>query len=389
MQIEIVQEQLAKMGSDGWLLYDFQGMNPIARKLVGLRGNLLTRRWFYWIPRRGKPSIVCHRIEQHGFQSLDGRLHPFKSWDEMIQILKEVLQGATTIAMEYSPNGSIPYVSRVDAGTLEMVRSLGTRVISSANLVQYFEASWSQAQFQMHLEASRCLMEILVETFEKVRHSLGIGCGVTEYELQQFMLEKYGEHSLYSFSAPIVAVNQNSGNPHYEPSRENSSPIRKGDLLLVDFWAKLQKPEAVYGDYTWVAYLGEVIPDRYLAIWEIVKGARDAASAFVKSRYPTDPLQGWEVDSVAREFIQQRGYGEYFIHRTGHNIGEEDHGNGANMDSLETRDERLLLPHTCFSIEPGIYLPEFGIRSEINVYLDDAMVVITGEPVQQEVVRIY
>ena len=389
MQRETVQEQLAKMDLDGWLLYDFQGLNPIARKLVGLRGNLLTRRWFYWIPRIGEPAIVCHRIEQHEFQSLDGRLHPFKSWDDMIRILKEVLQGATTIAMEYSPNGSIPYVSRIDGGTLEMVRNLGTRVISSADLVQYFEARWSRAQFQMHLEASRSLMRILEATFEKVKASLGVGCGVTEYELQQFMLERYVEEGLFTFSAPIVAANQNSGNPHYEPSRENSLPIRKGHFLLVDFWAKLKKPEAVYADYTWVAFLDEVIPDRYLAIWEIVRGARDAASAFVKSRYPKDPPQGWEVDSIARKFIQRKGYGEFFIHRTGHNIGEEDHGNGANMDSLETKDERLLLPHTCFSIEPGIYLPEFGIRSEINVYLDDDTVVITGEPVQQEVVRIY
>ena len=389
MQTEMVQNQLAKMGLAGWLLYDFQGINPIARKLVGIRGSLLTRRWFYWIPQFGTPAIVCHRIEQHGFQSLEGRLYPYKSWDEMIQTLKEVLRGATTIAMEYSPNGLIPYVSRVDAGTMEMARSLGVQVVSSADLVQYFEARWSQAQFQMHLEASRCLMEVLAETFERVRSSLSIGHGISEYDLQQFMLERYGNRGLCSFSPPIVAVNQNSGNPHYEPTRENSSPIRKGDLLLIDFCAKLSLPEAVYADYTWVAYLGELIPDRYLNVWEAVKGARDAASAFVKSCYPTVPLQGWQVDNVAREFIKQRGYGDFFIHRTGHNIGENDHGNGANLDNLETKDERLLLAHTCFSIEPGIYLPEFGIRSEINVYLDDVKVVITGEPVQQEVLRIY
>ena len=332
---------------------------------------------------------MCHRIEQHGFQSLEGRLCPFKSWDEMIQLLKEVLQGASSIAMEYSPNCSIPYVSRVDAGTVEMIRGLGMCVVSSANLVQFFEASWSQAQFQTHLEAGRLLMQTLFETFEEVRNCLRIGCSLTEYELQQFMLRKYEERNLYSFSPPIVAVNQNSGDPHYEPSQPHSSPIRKGDLLLIDFWAKLRQPEAVYADYTWVAYLGEVVPERQLAIWETVKGARDAAAAFVTSHYPNDPIQGWQVDTVARDFITQKGYGEFFIHRTGHSIGEEDHGNGANMDSLETRDERLLLPHTCFSIEPGIYLPEFGIRSEINVYLNETDVSITGDPVQQEITRIY
>lgn len=389
MQIAVVQEQLARMGLDGWLLYDFQGLNPIARKLVGSRGNLLTRRWFYWIPQKGSPAILCHQIERNGFQCLEGHLRPFKSWHEMIQTLKETLQGFNTVAMEYSPNCSIPYVSRVDAGTLELVRSLGIRVVSSADLVQFFEASWSQAQFQMHLEASQLLMKTIAETFEEVRSRLRTGRSLTEYELQQFMLSKYAERNLYTFSPPIVAVNQNSGNPHYEPSQQNSSLIGKGDFLLIDFWAKLDRPESVYADYTWVACLGEVVPQRYLAIWETVKGARDAAIAFVKSHYPDDPVQGWQVDMVARDLIEQKGYGEFFIHRTGHSIGEEDHGNGANMDSLETKDERLLLPHTCFSIEPGIYLPDFGIRSEVNVYLDEAKAVITGEPVQQEIMRLY
>jgi Xaa-Pro aminopeptidase len=389
MQIITVQEQLEKLRLDGWLLYDFQGLNPIARKLAGLHGNLLTRRWFYWIPRKGIPSVLCHRIEQHGFQSLEGSMHVFKSWDEMIQMLGRILKGAGTIAMEYSPSCSIPYVSRVDAGTLEMVRSFGVQVVSSANLIQYFEASWSRAQFQMHLEASRHLMQILDETFEAIRARLRTTSGLSEYELQQIMARKYEARSLFSFSPPIVAVNQNSANPHYEPNRESSSPIRRSDFLLIDFWAKLQRPESVYADYTWVAYLGEIVPDRYRRIWEVVKSARDATVAFVKSRYPREPIQGWQVDAIAREYIGKEGYGEFFIHRTGHNIGEEDHGNGANMDSLETKDERLLIPHTCFSIEPGIYLPEFGVRSELNVYLNDDKVVITGDPVQEEIVRIF
>ena len=389
MQILEVQDQLLQMNIDGWLLYDFQGMNPIARKLVGLQGQLLTRRWYYWVPKRGTPTVLCHRIEQHGFSSLQGQTRPFRSWEEMLKGLREMLEGHDTIAMEYSPNCSIPYVSRVDAGTVEIVKGLGKKVVSSANLVQYFEARWSQEQFQMHREASRLLMQILFASFQEVDNALKNGVPISEFSIQQSMLEKYQQQGLFSFSPPIVAVNQNSGNPHYEPKQDDCFHIKSGDLLLIDLWAKVQKPGAVYADYTWVAYLGGAIPESYLRTWEVVKGARDAALDFVKENYPKKiRVEGWEVDSVARNFISQAGYGDFFIHRTGHNIGEEDHGNGANMDSLETKDERLLIPHTCFSIEPGIYFSEFGIRSEINVYLDESDVVVTGEPIQNEIVRI-
>jgi len=291
--------------------------------------------------------------------------------------------------MEYSPQCSIPYVSRIDAGTVETIKDLGKKVVSSANLVQYFEARWSDEQFQMHQEASRLLMQILFDGFREVSHAIKRGRNITEFTVQQDLLDKYRQHSLISFSPPIVAVNENSGNPHYEPKKEASRSIKSGDLLLIDLWAKLQKANAVYADYTWVGYAGEMIPENYLRIWELVRGARDAALNFVRKNYLEGVrIQGWQVDSVARDIISREGYGEYFVHRTGHSIGEEDHGNGANMDSLETKDERLLIPHTCFSVEPSIYLNDFGIRSEVIVYLNDSEVIVTGEPIQKEIVKI-
>ena len=389
MNISEVQDQLKQMNIDGWLLYDFQGLNPIAKKLLGLQGRLLTRRWFYWIPQRGTPVILCHRIEQEGFQSLQGRSQVFKSWEEMRKGLQGMLQEHKTLAMEYSPQCSIPYVSRVDAGTVELVRGLGKEIVSSANLVQFFEARWSLDQFQMHQEASRLLMQILFDNFRNVARLSRNGDQISEFSLQQTILEAYRSQGLFSFSPPIVAVNANSGNPHYEPRKENALPIRPGDLLLIDLWAKLERPNAVYADYTWVAYLGDRVPDRYVRVWEIVRKSRDAAVNFVRERYAQKiDICGWQVDSVARDVITKEGYGESFVHRTGHSIGEEDHGNGANMDSLETKDERLLIPRTCFSIEPGIYLPEFGIRSEVNVFLGDEEVVVTGNPIQAEIFKI-
>jgi Xaa-Pro dipeptidase len=389
MRIYEVQEQLKNTDIDGWLLYDFQGLNPIAKKLLGLKGHLLTRRWYYWIPTQGPPAILCHRIEQHSFSALEGRSYIFKSWTEMQEGLQVILHGHQTVAMEYSPQCSIPYVSRVDAGTVETIKALGKEVVSSANLVQYFEARWSEEQFQMHQEASRLLMHILFDSFRGISHAIKTREQISEFIVQQDLLDKYRQHGLISFSPPIVAVNQNSGNPHYEPKKEGSRVIKSGDLLLIDLWAKLQKVNAVYADYTWVGYAGETIPENYVRVWEVVRKARDAALDFVRTNYLKGiKIQGWQVDSVARDSISREAYGEYFVHRTGHNIGEEDHGNGANMDSLETKDERLLIPHTCFSIEPGIYLNDFGIRSEVNVYLNDSDVIVTGDPIQREIVKL-
>lgn len=389
LNIAEVQEKLAEMKVEGWLLYDFQGLNPIAKKLAGLQGNLLTRRWFCWIPRTGTPVFLVHQIEKQAFSTMETPFVTFKSWDEMTGRLAEILGAARQICMEFSPRCAIPYVSRVDAGTLELIQGLGKQISSSANLVQYFEACWSRAQLEMHLEASRLLMQTLFETFEKIRGDLRAQNRLTEYSVQQFMMERFEAKGLATFFAPIIAVNAHSGNPHYEPSRESSTPVRAGDFLLIDWWARMNQPDSVYADYTWVTYLGEAIPEKYIRIWEIVKGARDGALQFIRGNFGQRPVMGWEADRAAREIIQAAGYGDYFIHRTGHNIGEQDHGNGANLDDLETHDERELIPRTCFSIEPGIYLEEFGVRSEINVYLDKETLIVTGDPVQQEIYRIY
>jgi Xaa-Pro aminopeptidase len=389
MNISEIQEQLGKANIDGWLLYDFQGLNPIARKLVGVERKLLTRRWFYWIPQTGSPVVLCHWIEQEGFTKVEGRCQVFKNWEEMHSGLQQLLEGAGVLAMEYSRQCSIPYISRIDAGTVELVKGLGKEVVSSADLVQFFEARWSGEQFQLHLEASRRLMQILFDSFREVGRAVRTRQPISEFGLQQAIWEKYGKCGLTSSAPPIVAVDSNTGIPHYEPHKEKSSPIRSGDLLLIDLWAKMERPCAVYADYTWVAYLGSEIPDRYVAVWEIVKESRDAALRFVQDAWSRRvDIRGWEVDKVAREVIISRGYRESFVHRTGHSIGEEDHGNGANMDDLETKDERLLIPQTCFSIEPGVYLPEFGIRSEVNVFLGDEKVFVTGDPVQTEIFKI-
>ncbi|MFN8007270.1 MAG: M24 family metallopeptidase [Terriglobia bacterium] len=390
MNIQEVQDQLQAAGIDGWLLYDFQGLNPIARKLLGLRGQLITRRWYYWIPKSGKPLAFCHKIEQQAFSSLNVPIETFRSWSEMVTGLEHLLSGARTVAMEYSPRCAIPYVSRVDAGTMELLTSMGKEVVTSANLIQYFEARWNTRQFQLHLEASRRLMGVLFDTLDGLRQSLRDHTDLNEFMVQQKMLGQYTELGLQCSSPPIVAVNQNSANPHYEPLREQSASISPGDFLLIDFWAKLAQNDSVYADYTWVMFLGESVPEPVQKIWDIVKGARDAAIDYVTLNHGrTSNLQGWQVDKVARNHISQRGYGESFVHRTGHSIGEEDHGNGANLDSLETKDERVLIPGTCFSIEPGVYLKDFGIRSEVNVYLDAEQVVVTGDPIQSEVLKIF
>ena len=389
MHISEVQEQLKKTKIDGWLLYDFQGLNPIARKLIGVQGHLLTRRWFYWIPRSGSPVVLCHRIEQQGFPHVVGTQQVFKSWQEMHAGLQQILAEAKTLAMEYAPQCSIPYVSRIDAGTMELIKSLGKEVVSSADLVQFFEARWSSEQFHTHQEASRRLMQILFDSFQAVGFAIRSGNPISEFSLQQAIWGKYREQGLVSSAPPIIAVNANTGNPHYEPREERSSPIQSGDLLLLDLWAKMDGPNSVYADYTWVAYLGDQIPERYVRIWQIVRESRDAALRFVQDCYRRKiDIRGWQVDSAAREVIAREGYGENFVHRTGHSIGEEDHGNGANMDGLETKDERLLIPRTCFSIEPGIYFPEFGIRSEVNVFLGDEEVFVTGDPIQTELFKI-
>ena len=387
-----IQRAIAEQaGLDGWLFYDFRGSDPLAYRVLMLDPTThVTRRWYYWIPRQGRPVKLLHRIEPHVLDALPGEMVPYVSWTEQRAALATLLRGATRIAMQYSPQNAIPYISRVDAGTVELIRSFGVEVTTSADLVQRFEAVWNEGQLESHRVAAEALRRIVDEAFTHVRTSLTAGQALTEYDLQQFILSRIQAHRVVTGSPPIVAVNEHSADSHYGPRPEGSATIRRGDLILIDLWAKQPEPAAVYADITWTGYVGAAVPARQQAVFRIVRQARDTALVFVRERVKAGEFPcGWEVDDVCRGVIREAGYGDQFIHRTGHSIGEEVHGNGANIDNLETQDARRLLPGTCFSIEPGIYLAgEFGIRSELDVYLADQDARVFGLPLQTEIVPI-
>lgn len=373
-----IQSCLKELGLEAWLLYDFHGSNPVARHVAGLGADAFaTRRWFGLIPAEGEPIWLHHAIEAHLFADLPGRRVRFVGYEELCRKLAEILTGIKQVAMEYAPGGAIPYVSRVDAGTIEMVRAAGPEVVSSADLTQFIESRWTEEGLASHRRAAQGLKEVLHATYEEVARVVGAGKSLDEYTVQQFMGEQFKARRLY-YDPPIVAVNANAGNPHYEPLPEGSAPIRKGDLLLTDLWCREEAEGSIWADITWMSYLGAKIPARQQEIWEIVSGARDAAVDYMKQEVAAGkPVLGSDVDNVTREHIRSRGYGEYFLHRTGHSIGFEVHGNGCNVDGLETIDARQLIPRTGFSIEPGIYLPEFGVRSEIDVYMHEDAVEVT------------
>jgi Xaa-Pro aminopeptidase len=349
---------------------------------------MATRRWFYFIPSRGEPRKLVHRIERGALDSLAGSAQVYSGWEELHKSLGKLLGAGRTIAMQYSPENNIPYIGLVDAGTIELVRKLKKKVVTSADLVQKFEAAWTGEQLASHLEAGAILDRIVQAAFERAASFVRDGRPITEYELQQWMLERFHANELATAEPPIAAVQPNNGNPHYEPTATASRPIRAGDLLLLDIWAKCDRPGSVYYDITWTGYLGERVPDAYARIFRIVRDARNRAIEFVSEAVAHGrAIHGWEVDRVARESIRKAGYGKYFVHRTGHSIGQDVHGNGANMDGLETRDDREIVPRTCFSIEPGIYLPEFGIRSEVDVFVSESEARVTGA-IQNEILAL-
>jgi Xaa-Pro dipeptidase len=382
-----IQEALAKSGIDGWLLYDFRGSNPIARSVIGFdESQIGTRRWFYLIPAEGEPVAILHVIEPHATRGAPGKTVLYRSWKELEAFLREHLAGKQRVAMEYSPGAAIPYVSRVDAGTIEMVRAAGPEVVSSADLVQLFEAVWTKEQKELHDRAARGCLAAKDAGFALIRERLAAGARVTESEVQALIGRRFTADGLYSNHPCIVAVNDHASDPHFETAAgPNDREIVKGDLVLIDFWAKVAiDPRAVYYDATWMAYCGTDVPPKMREVWETVRGARDAAVEFVtRSIKAGKTIRGAEVDDVSRDFIEARGYGPYFLHRTGHSIGYEVHGNGVNIDNLETQDSRTLIPGVCFSIEPGVYLPEFGVRSEIDMYVGDGYAEVTGD-IQRE-----
>ncbi len=386
-----VQAAIQELGIDGWLLYDFRGLNILARRVLGLSSEaMLSRRWFYFIPAHGEPRKLLHRIEPHALDGFPGVPQVYLRWQELEAGVAALVAGAHRVAMEYVPRNANPYVSRVDAGTVELVRSCGVEVVPSGDLVQRFEACWSDAQWAMHLEAARHTRSAFDSAFAFIAENVRRHGSILETQVQRRILDHFATHGLVTDHPPICAVGAHSGDPHYAPEPGSDAAIRAGDFVLLDLWGKLNRPEAVYSDLTWTGFVGTEVPPRYEEIFQIVAKARDAAIARVQEAFRSrTPLQGWQVDQAARDVIERAGYGANFCHRTGHSIGQETHGNGANMDNLETREERRVLPRTCFSVEPGIYLPEFGVRSEVNVFVDaESNVHVTGGTPQTAVVPI-
>jgi Xaa-Pro aminopeptidase len=387
MDLAAIQEALAGQQLDGWLLYDFRGSNPIARSVIGFDERQIgTRRWFYLIPRSGEPVAILHAIEPHALQGAPGRHVLYRSWRDLDTLLRTHLAGRARVAMEYSPGAAIPYVGRVDAGTVELVRAAGPEVVSSADLVQSFEARWTPEQKALHDRAGRGCHAAANAGFALIRERLAQGRRVSESEVQALIMQRFTDAGLASDHPCIVAVNDHASDPHFETGPgPDDREIRKGDLVLIDFWAKAaDDPRAVYYDATWMGYCGREVPAKMREVWETVRGARDAAIDFVTASVAgRRTIHGYEVDDVARGHIEARGYGEYFLHRTGHSIGYMVHGNGVNIDNLETRDQRRIIPGVCFSIEPGVYLPEFGVRSEVDMYVGEGAAEVTGE-IQRE-----
>ncbi len=385
MELEKIQQELRNQNLDGWLFFDHHLRDPLAYRVLGLATTPVpTRRWYYLIPAHGEPRGMVHRIERDRLAALPGEKIPYSSWPEQVETLGKLTAGLRRVAMQYSPNCAIPYVSMVDAGTIELVRATGVEVITSAELIQYFEARWTPAALEMHLEAGRRVDRVRAAAFEMVRERLRGGVPVIDLEMKNFVRENFAAAGLLTDHGPIVGVNANASNPHYEPTEQDNTPIRKGDLLLLDLWARLDRPGAVYYDITWTHFLGDNPPDAMRSVFDTVTGARDAAIKRVQDAVAAGkPLHGFEVDDAARGFISSRGYAEWFTHRTGHSIGQEVHGNGANMDNFENHDERRVSPWTCFSIEPGVYLPEFGVRSEVNMFVGDKEAMVTGQ-IQRE-----
>jgi Xaa-Pro dipeptidase len=388
MNLEAIQNELRKQKLDGWLFFDHHKRDALAYRVLGFTPTRhVTRRWYYLIPSEGDPAGLVHNIESAVLDPVPGTKAHYSSWQEQVSGLRTLLGGRRRIAMQYSPQCAVPVVSMVDAGTVELVRSLGVEVVSSADLIQFFEARWTKAALESHMEAGRRVDQARRRAFELIGTRVRGGEPISEYEIAQFIRSEFERTGLVTSDGPIVAVNAHASDPHYEPAAEGSAAIRAGDFVLIDMWAKLDTPGSVYYDITWTGVCGEPSAEMR-RVFAIVRDARDRAVERVKQAVAAHAeIRGFEVDDAARGYIREQGFGDYFVHRTGHSIGEDVHGTGANMDNLETHDERRVIPWTCFSVEPGIYLPAFGVRSEVNVFVGDNDARVTGEA-QKELVAI-
>ena len=391
MDIKAIQEALRASHVDGWLLCDFRNREFLAYRVLGLNlEKLNSRRWYYFIPSKGTPKKLVHSVERQVLDGLPGTKREYVSWKELHAALKRILGAKKTIAMQYSPRNHVPYVSTVDAGTIELVRSFGHKIVSSADLTQLFVSVIDDRGYQLHKEAGVAVDRILAQAFEEIGRGVAADDGATEYDIQQFIMRRFAEEGLTTYSPPMVGVNDHPADPHFEVTAENARRMKRGDTVLIDLWAKKDVPRSIYYDITWVGFIGDRPPHKYVELFTAVRDARDAAVDFVVDRVDKGrPCFGWEVDDVCRGVVRKAGYAKHFLHRTGHSIGEEVHGNGVNIDNLETRDERRLIPGCCFSIEPGIYLSgRMAVRTEVNMFIRPGGVAeVTGE-IQRDLVLI-
>jgi len=381
MNLSDMQRSIQDEDLDGWLFFDHHHRDALAYRILGLSDSLhVTRRWYYFIPAYGEPRKLVHRIEAGHLDGLPGTKAAYSRWQEHRQGIAGLLQGAKRIAMQYSPECAIFYVSLVDAGTLEIIRGLGIDVASSVDLVQHFEARWNANQLESHLEAGRRVDKVRREAFDRIAAKHRLNERIGEYDIQQFIGTRFTEEGLLFDSGAIVAVNENASNPHYSPAADKNQEIKKEDSVLIDMWAKLDQPDSTYYDITWMGFCGNQPPSEYENIFGVLRDARNKGAERVQqAKAANEDLRGFHVDDAVRGHIDAQGYGQFFIHRTGHSIGTEVHGSGANMDNFELHDIRRVIPWTCFSIEPGIYMPHVGMRSEVNVFVEDATARVTGE----------
>ena len=391
LDISAVQAALKTDGLDGWLLYDFRGINPLAADVTAVNrqgGHLATRRWYYLVPAVGEPRALVHAIEKDALAHLPGSSRRYAGRDQLETGLRELLSGVRRIAMEYSPECAIPYVSRVDAGTMELVRRFGVEVVSSGDLIQRFSAVWDDAAIATHRAASEKLYRVKDRAFDAIGRRLTDGVATTEYDVQQLMAGWFRDERLISDSDPIVAAMEHAGNPHYLPTATIHRAIRRDELVLLDLWGKLDTPGAVFADITWVGFAGPTVPERFARAFAAIRDARDAAVRLLQEMARAGrEVRGWQVDRAAATVLRNAGYGSQILHRTGHSLGETVHGNGVNMDDYETHDDRRLLPGTGFTIEPGVYFDDFGVRTEINMIVTERDAAVTG-PLQTEIVRL-
>ncbi len=381
--VERVQAALREMGLEGWLLFHFKEQNQIATSLLGL--DWTTRRSFVLVPAEGTPRALIHAIEGSSWRHWPWETESYSSWRELEEKLGKLVEGRRRLAMEVSPRSSVPYLDLVPSGALELVREAGVEPVSSGDLVSTFHAVWTPEQLRGHREAAAVVRDVAREAFERAAEAVRRGEPTTEGALAAWIRETLTARGLDQDPDCIVAIGPRAADAHYEPG-EVGEVIREGDVLLIDLWGK-SAPDAVWADQTWMGFLGSTVPDEVRTLWEAVRDARDAALRFLRERAAAgEPVRAFEVDDVSRGVIRERGYGEYFVHRTGHSIDTELHGSGPNLDNLETRDDRLLVPGVGFSVEPGIYIPDhMGIRSEVNVFWGPEGPEVTPDGYQDEI----